>query len=107
MKYDPIDPDIFIYLDLIGRNLHAKHKTHPHWTEFRNIGTVVSETKNTLKTQNNGTIKIYVKEQYIFRCWIPQERNQKILLEFDGTKITGNPEQRIKNIRKKYRRKLH
>jgi RNase P/RNase MRP subunit p29 len=92
---------------LIGRELYAKSKTDPNWKEFQFIGTVVGETKNTLNVQKIAPINQYIKQNYIFRCWVPQTDNLSKLLEFDGTKVIGNPEQRIKKIRKKTRRRLH
>jgi len=104
-------PEIFIYLDLIGMDLYAKSKTNSTWPDFRKIGQVIDETKHTLRVQEAipaiSTIKTYIKQNYIFQTWLPQEDGTTKLLQFDGDKITGNPENRIKLIRKKYRRKLH
>jgi RNase P/RNase MRP subunit p29 len=96
----------FIYQDMIGVILYAKHKTNPSWSEFRNIGRVTDETKHTLVVQNADITKHYIKEQYLFRSWVPTEDGQFHLLEFDGAKLVGLPENRIKTI-KKIRRKLH
>ena len=99
-----VKPELFIYQDLIGVKLDAKHKQNSTAQSFRNIGTVIDETKNTLLVQNGTTIKRYVKTQQIFRCWLTQPNGTQILLEFDGIKILGNPENRIKKIRKNRRR---
>ena len=104
-------PEIFIYLDLIGMDLYAQSKSNSTWPDFRKIGTVIDETKYTLRVQETtpatSTIKTYIKQNYLFQTWLPQEDGTTKLLQFDGDKIKGNPENRIKLIRKKYRRKLH
>ncbi len=107
MKKMRFKPEIFVNLDQIGLNLHAKHKYNKTWSEFQEIGKVIDETKNMLVVQNSTSTKKYIKDQYIFRCWMPQENGIEKLLEYNGNKIVGNPENRIKLIRKKYRRKLH
>ena len=103
--------EIFIYLDLIGIDLYAKSKTNSTWQDFRKIGQVIDDTKHTLRVQETtpatSTIKTYIKQNYIFQTWLPQEDGSTKLIQFDGDKIVGNPENRIKLIRKKYRRKLH
>ena len=107
MKFKPNQLKYFIYLDLIGSEVYAKSKTDPEWNDFQFIGEVVEDTKYTLSIQKNDTIKQYIKQNYIFRSWIVQTDDVSQLLEFDGSKIIGNPEQRIKKIRKKTRRRLH
>jgi RNase P/RNase MRP subunit p29 len=96
----------FIYQDMIGVILYAKHKYNPTWTEFRIIGKVVDETKFTLVVQNGQGIRIFIKNQYLFQSWIPAGSGQIQLIQFDGTKLVGLPEVRIKNL-KKIRRKFH
>jgi len=104
-------PDIFIYHDLVGLDLYAKSKTNSTWQDFRKIGLVIDDTKHTLRVQETtpatSPTKTYIKQHYIFQTWLPQEDGSQKLIQFDGDKITGNPENRIKLIRKKYRRKLH
>ncbi len=100
------NPKYFVYLDLIGVQLYAKSKFNPTWSEFKPIGSVVDETKNMLILQQDSTIKQYIKNQFIFQCWLPQSNGDAILLQFDGQKIVGRPETRIKQIRKN-RRKYH
>lgn len=107
MKKMRFNPEIFIYIDQIGLNLYGKHKYNKNWTEFRELGKVIDETKHTLVIQNSTSTKTYIKNQYIFRSWLPQMDQSKKLIEYDGQKIVGNPENRIKLIRKKHRRKLH
>ncbi|WP_371802795.1 ribonuclease P protein subunit [Candidatus Lokiarchaeum ossiferum] len=100
-------PEIFVYLDQIGLNLYGKHKYNTTWADFRLLGNVIDETKFTLVIQDSSSTKTYIKNQYIFRCWLPQSNGIKKLIQYDGDKIVGNPENRIKLIRKKHRRKLH
>lgn len=95
-----------VYTDLIGREMYAKHKSLPTWREFLHLGVVIDETKHTLRIRSDGKIRTFVKNQYIFQCWIV-DGGQEFLVEFDGNKIHGRPEQRIKLIRKKFRSKLH
>lgn len=99
--------DYFIYLDLIGVNLDAKSKHNPTWNEFRPIGRCIFETKNTLQVKHEQVTKIYIKKEYLFRVWLSQDDGSQVQLEFDGNKIFGRPEQRIKLIRKKLHRKYH
>ena len=101
-------------MDLIEVELYARSKTNSTWQDFRKIGLVIDETKHTLRAQETtpappatATIKTYIKQNYLFQTWLPQEDGTTKLLQFDGDKIKGNPENRIKLIRKKYRRKLH
>lgn len=96
----------FIYQDLIGVSLDAKHKFNPSWDTFRPIGLVEDETRNTLVIQTESGHKIFLKDQYHFRVWLCQPNGSSKLLQFDGQKIIGRPETRIKQIRK-IRRKLH
>lgn len=107
MKFNQNDPRFIIYLDLIGRELDAKHKTNPKWSTFRKLGTVLNETRNTLFVKNSHQIKQYVKDHFIFRCWLLQPHGIAKCVEFDGNKVIGKPEQRIKKLRKINRRKLH
>jgi RNase P/RNase MRP subunit p29 len=96
----------FIYQDMIGVILYAQHKSNPTWTDFQKIGKVVDESKYTLVVQNESGFHTYIKEQYLFRSWIPSADGQLQLLQFDGNKLIGTPENRIKQL-KKIRRKFH
>ncbi|MHA1796197.1 MAG: ribonuclease P protein subunit [Promethearchaeota archaeon] len=107
MKNMRNNPEWFIYLDMIGVDLDAKHKTNPTWTTFKPIGKCVDETKYTLIMEQHQHTKIFIKKEYIFRVWLPQDDSSSIQLEFDGSKIVGRPEQRIKLIRKKLHKKYH
>lgn len=99
------NPKYFINQDLIGVEIYAKQK-FIHESEFKFIGTVVDETKNTLSVEFDKDTKLYIKDQYIFQCWLPQQDGLLKLLQFDGQKIVGRPESRIKLLRKT-RRKYH
>ena len=107
MKFNQNDPKYVVYLDLIGRELYAKHKTLPEWITFRYLGTIYSETKYTLMVQTEDGIKQYIKDHFIFRCNLQQSPSESKIVEFDGGKVIGKPEQRIKKIKKINRRKLH
>lgn len=107
MKFNQNDPKYLIYLDIIGREIYAKHKYLSEWSTFRFLGQVYQETKHTLLVESNQKIKQYIKDHFIFRCYIQQSENLTKCVEFDGVKIYGTPEQRIKKIKKINRRKLH
>ena len=107
MKNMRYKPQFVLYTDLIGMEIYARSKSNPTWCEFYSLGECVDETKNTLHCRTQSGQKIYIKSQFIFQIWLPQDSGEKILLEFDGSKIVGNPEQRIKLIRKKIRKKMH
>ena len=100
------NPKYFINQDLIGVNLYAKHKYIQDWTEFKPLGTVLDETKYTLVVRSHsGEVKQFIKDQYFFQSELLQSDGSIHVLQFDGAKIVGRPEQRIKLIRKT-RRKL-
>ena len=93
-----------IYHDLIGLNAYAKHiSKSKEKKKFSDIGEVIDESKNMLIAEKEHQIKKYIKKNYIFRFKIPNEDNN--LLEVIGTKIVGRPENRLRNLRKKRRRK--
>ena len=97
-----------IYTDLIGKKVYAKHKWNPLWNDFKELGKVIDETKNTLKVlkKHGGKPKTYIKPHYIFRMWVRIDPHESILIEFDGVNIMGSPAERLKKL-KKIRRKLH
>ena len=101
------NPELFIYADLIGVELYAKSKSNPTWPEFIYLGECIDETKFTLHIRSKSTTKVYVKDQYLFQSWLPQPDGSRVLLQFDGAKLVGAPEQRIKLIRKKQHKKFH
>jgi len=100
------NPKYFINQDLIGVKLNAQHKHNHTWVGFKSLGTVIDETKYMVVVESNsGEIKKYIKDQYIFQSELSQPDGSTLVLQFDGEKIVGRPEQRIKQIRKT-RRKL-
>ena len=107
MKNMRYKPQFVLYTDLIGMEIYARSKSNSTWREFQSLGECIDETKNTLLCYSQSQPKIYIKSQYLFQIWLPQDSGERILLEFDGSKIVGNPEQRIKLIRKKIRKKMH
>jgi ribonuclease P protein subunit POP4 len=60
-------------------------------------GTIVDETKNTVKFQANGRIKIVPKALADFRFFLP---NQKVVTVC-GNAIIGRPEDRIARLGKR------
>ena len=64
------NPKYFIYQDLIGVKLYAKNKFNITWSEYKDIGLVIDETKNTLLLQQGTEIKRYIKNHFIFFCFI-------------------------------------
>ncbi|GAG90531.1 unnamed protein product, partial [marine sediment metagenome] len=55
---------------------------------------------NTLN--NNNKKKMYIKKNHKFRFMLPQNDGEEpIILEVEGHKIVGRPENRIKDIKKR------
>ena len=95
-----INPKYLIYHDLIGFHIYAKNKSKPIDSQFADIGTVVDDSKSMLITEKNNIIKKYIKKDHIFRIDIQNDEEKKIL-EVNGEKIVGRPENRLRNLRKK------
>ncbi len=91
-----ISPEYLIYHDLIGFEVLLKHKSKPKDTEFLLEGTIIDETRNLVVIQKENQIKKYIKNEYIFRLKL-----NKYILEFDGSKIVGRPENRLRSLKKK------
>jgi RNase P/RNase MRP subunit p29 len=91
-----ISPKYLIYHDLIGFKVYAKLKTKKTDTDFLDIGSVIDDTQNILITEKNHEIKKYVKKKYIFRLILDEG-----MLEVDGNKIVGIPENRLRSLKKK------
>ena len=89
-----INPNYVIYHDLIGFKVFIKRKSKS--SEFKDIGTVINETKNMIITEKDNQIKKYIKKDHIFRLSM-----EDITVEFDGLKILGTPENRLRNLKKK------
>ena len=91
-----INPKYLIYHDLIGFEAYAKLKSKPNNQKFSYIGSIVDESQHLLITEKKKKIKKYIKKDYIFRFKLNED-----LLEVDGTKIIGIPENRLRSLKKK------
>jgi len=100
-----INPKYLIYHDLIGLKAFAKHKSKKyHSAKFFSIGVVIDDTENMLITEYETTIKKYIKKEYIFRFQLPTKNDGTYdLLEVDGSKIVGSPENRLRKLKRKKR----
>ena len=100
-----VNPKYLIYQDLIGLYVRAKLKSKPEDSEFSDIGVVIDESKNILITEKNKKLKKYIKKDHVFRFKLPNhEGNEnKYLLEVNGLKIVGLPENRLRALKKKKR----
>ncbi len=95
-----IHPKYLIYHDLIGFNVYAKNKSKSNNSQFQNVGTVIDESKNMLITEKNKQIKKYIKKDHIFRFKVKYDEKESIL-QVNGEKIIGRPENRLRSLRKK------
>lgn len=105
----PITPDNLVFHELIGLPVRArqksgkkkrrKRKCPPHSQTYRTTGTVVDETKHLLviETYEQHEEKKFIKVRNMFRFTLPDGS----VVEVDGDRIAGRPEDRLKNIRKK------
>ena len=91
-----ISPKFLVYHDLIGFKVHAKNKSKKENEMFLDIGVVIDDTQNLLITENNNDIKKYIKKDYTFRFILHEG-----MLEVDGIKIVGIPENRLRSLKKK------
>ncbi len=104
-----LSPRYIIYHDLIGFHLLAKAKSklrsRSNISEFKDIGIVIDESRNMIITKKNNKIKKYIKKDYIFRVIVPNSKKygKEPVLEVDGEKIVGRPENRLRSLRKKRR----
>ncbi len=100
-----INPKYLIYHDLIGLDIYAKLKSKSNdIEEFIHIGLVIDDTKNMLITKKEKEIKNYIKKKYIFQIELPKNiDDEQYILEIDGNKIIGRPENRLRNLKKKKR----
>ncbi|MHA1688573.1 MAG: ribonuclease P protein subunit [Promethearchaeota archaeon] len=106
-----LSPRYIIYHDLIGFHLLAKSKSKPKSKakakilEFKDIGIVTDESRNMIITKKKNKIKKYIKKDYIFRVIVPNSKKygNELVLEVDGDKIVGLPENRLRSLRKKRR----
>jgi len=59
-------------------------------------GVVIDDTQNMLISEKNNEIKKYIKKDYIFRFTLDDG-----MLEVNGSKIVGIPENRLRSLKKK------
>ncbi|HUW91471.1 MAG TPA: ribonuclease P protein subunit [Candidatus Nanopelagicaceae bacterium] len=91
-----ISPKYLIYHDLIGFRVQAKLKSKPTDSKFMDVGVVIDDTQNILISEKNNEIKKYIKKDYIFRFTLDNG-----MLEVNGSKIIGIPENRLRSLKKK------
>jgi len=91
-----ISPKYLIYHDLIGFNMQTKLKSNPTQSKFKDAGVVIDDTQNMLISEKNNAIKKYIKKDYIFRFTLEDG-----MLEVNGSKIVGIPENRLRSLKKK------
>jgi RNase P/RNase MRP subunit p29 len=91
-----ISPKYLIYHDLIGFHAYSKLKSKPMNMEFFDIGEIIDETSNILITIKDNKIKKIIKKDYMFRIKL-----EDFMLELDGSKIIGLPENRLRSLKKK------
>ena len=91
-----ISPKYLIYHDLIGFKVYAKLKSKKKEDGFLDIGQVIDDTQNLLITEKNNEIKKYIKKDYNFRFVLDEG-----ILEVNGIKIVGIPENRLRSLKKK------
>ncbi len=97
------NPKYLIYHDLIGLYAYAKLISKKKNEEYNDIGMIIDDTKNMLITEKNKITKKYIKKDHVFRFKLPSEKNdsEEHMLEVNGTKIVGRPENRLRTLRKK------
>lgn len=91
-----LNPKYLIYFDLIGLDVYAKLKLKKN---FSDIGVVIDDSRNMLITEKEKKIKKYIKKDHVFRFKLPNEND--MILEVNGNKIVGRPENRLRSLRKK------
>jgi len=91
-----ISTKYLIYHDLIGFEVEARLKSKPNNNEFINAGVVIDDTQNMLVSEKNNIVKNYIKKDYIFRFKLKDG-----MLEVNGSKIVGIPENRLRSLKKK------
>jgi len=89
-----IDPKYIVYHDLIGFKVKVRHKKKKG--KFTDSGIIIDETKNLLIVEQANKTKKYVKKEYLFRLLFDGG-----ILEIDGEKIIGIPENRLRTFKKK------
>ncbi|MHA1508106.1 MAG: 50S ribosomal protein L29 [Promethearchaeota archaeon] len=82
--------------DLIGFRVQTKLKSKPTHSKFMDAGVVIDDTQNMLISEKKKEIKKYIKKDYIFRFTLDDG-----MLEVNGSKIVGIPENRLRSLKKK------
>jgi len=97
------NPKYLIYHDLIGLYAYAKLISKKKNENYKEIGMIIDDTKNMLITEKNKVIKKFIKKDHVFRFKLPSEKNdsEEYMVEVNGTKIVGRPENRLRNLRKR------
>jgi RNase P/RNase MRP subunit p29 len=91
-----ISPKYLIYHDLIGFEVEVKLKSKSNSPKFIDAGIVIDDTQNMLISDKNNIKKKYIKKDYIFRFKLDEG-----MLEVNGSKIVGSPENRLRSLKKK------
>ena len=91
-----ISPKYLIYHDLIGFEVEARLKSKPENSKFQDAGVVINDTQNMLISEKNKVVKKYIKKDYIFRFKLKDG-----MLEVNGSKIVGIPENRLRSLKKR------
>ena len=91
-----ISPKYLVYHDLIGFKVQVKLKSRSTHSKFIDAGVVIDDTQNMLISEKKKEVKSYIKKDYIFRFTLDDG-----MLEVNGTKIVGIPENRLRSLKKK------
>jgi len=91
-----ISPKYLIYHDLIGFEVEVRLKSKPNNSKFLDAGVIIDDTQNMLITEYNKIKKKYIKKDYFFRFKLNNG-----MLEVNGEKIVGIPENRLRSLKKK------
>jgi RNase P/RNase MRP subunit p29 len=107
MRNYNIHPKYLIYHDLIGFKVYIKPKSRKKENyPFIYAGIIIDDTENMINVKNTQTqVKKYIKKNFIFRIKIPKKTidEKSHMLEIDGSKIVGRPENRLRHLKKKKR----
>jgi RNase P/RNase MRP subunit p29 len=91
-----ISPKYLIYHDLIGFEVEIKLKSKSNNSKFIDAGVVIDDTQNMLVSDKNNIRKKYIKKDHIFRFKLNDG-----MLEVNGSKLIGIPENRLRSLKKK------
>ena len=88
-----ITPDNILAHELIGLNVFVKDCSDPTLSSLR--GSVVDETRNTLKLKVDGKIKMVSKGVATFIFTLPDG----LEVGLEGWRLVGRPEERVARLR--------